>query len=88
MPPRPCVKRVEIAKRTQFCSKHPVLQLLTTKKFPFFSKANLMTRVAWRPSERARLSTIALAKVEASQLKPIVAIFEKKKIVQFDVHEY
>jgi hypothetical protein len=32
----------EIAKRTQFLSQHPVFKTLTTKKFPFFSKANLI----------------------------------------------
>src|SRR5579862_1621988 len=33
----------QIAKRTQFLSKTPVLQILTTKKFLFQPKANLMT---------------------------------------------
>jgi hypothetical protein len=45
----PCVKNSKIAKRTQFSSKHAVVQSLTTKKFPFFSKANLMTEKIERP---------------------------------------
>src|SRR5262249_8648995 len=32
----------KIAKRTQFNSQPPVLKTLTTKKFPFCSKANLI----------------------------------------------
>jgi hypothetical protein len=38
------LKNAEIAKRTQFLSKHAVLQILTTKKFPFRAKANLMVK--------------------------------------------
>jgi hypothetical protein len=36
------LKKVGIAKRTQFHSKHIVLQILTTKKFLYSPKANLM----------------------------------------------
>ena len=38
----PGVKKVENAKRTQFHSKHIVLQILTTQTFLFRPKANLM----------------------------------------------
>ena len=42
--PAPCrlQKKVEIAKRTQFHSQHAVFKILTTKNFPFCSKANLI----------------------------------------------
>jgi hypothetical protein len=37
-----CAKEGEIAKRTQFQSKHPVFHTITTRKFLFLPKANLM----------------------------------------------
>jgi hypothetical protein len=51
--PGPCrpLKQAEIAKRTQFYSQHSVLQTLTTKKFLFLPKANLMMYVCEKPFE-------------------------------------
>jgi hypothetical protein len=41
-------KKGEIAKRTQFHSQHAVFETLTTKKFPFCSKANLIEISTYR----------------------------------------